>query len=135
MVRYLPVLPAAVLLLVFLAGPVLWAFHASMTNVGLTGRHARNSLKFTVASSQIAVRSDVAADAGYQSANPFVKDVSGLVSVTRFRPATSDYPRISAAVQEATEAVITGKRTPEQAAADYDAAVAGIVGADKTIRK
>lgn len=41
-VRYLPVLPAAVLLLVFLAGPVLWAFHASMTNVGLTGRHARN---------------------------------------------------------------------------------------------
>ena len=42
MVRYLPVLPAAVLLLVFLAGPVLWAFHASMTNVGLTGRHARN---------------------------------------------------------------------------------------------
>ena len=100
-----------------------------------TALNARNSLKFTVASSQIAVRSDVAADAGYQSANPFVKDVSGLVSVTRFRPATSDYPRISAAVQEATEAVITGKRTPEQAAADYDAAVAGIVGADKTIRK
>ncbi|BCW78932.1 sugar ABC transporter permease [Arthrobacter sp. NicSoilC5] len=40
--RYLPVLPAAVLLLVFLAGPVLWAFHASLTNAGLTGRHARN---------------------------------------------------------------------------------------------
>jgi len=100
-----------------------------------TALNAKNSLKFTVASSQIAVRTDVAADAGYQSANPFVKDVSSLVSVTRFRPATSDYPRISAAVQEATEAVITGKRTPEQAAADYDAAVAGIVGADKTIRK
>ena len=41
-VRYLPVLPAVVLLLVFLAGPVLWAFHASLTNAGLTGRHARN---------------------------------------------------------------------------------------------
>jgi len=40
--RYLPVLPAVVLLLVFLAGPVLWAFHASLTNAGLTGRHARN---------------------------------------------------------------------------------------------
>jgi multiple sugar transport system substrate-binding protein len=38
-------------------------------------------------------------------------------------------------VQEATEAVITGSRTPEQAAADYDTAVAGIVGGDKTIRK
>ncbi|MFF2347327.1 carbohydrate ABC transporter permease [Pseudarthrobacter sp. NPDC058119] len=41
-VRYLPVLPAVVLLLVFLAGPVLWAFHASLTNAALTGRHARN---------------------------------------------------------------------------------------------
>ena len=100
-----------------------------------TALNAKNSLAFTVASSQIAVRTDVAADSGYQSANPFVKDVSGLVSVTKFRPATSDYPRISAAVQEATEAVITGRRTPEQAAADYDAAVAGIVGGDKTIRK
>jgi multiple sugar transport system substrate-binding protein len=100
-----------------------------------TALNAKNSLSFTVASSQIAVRTDVAADPGYQSANPFVKDVSGLVTVTRYRPATSDYPRISAAVQEATEAVITGKRTPEQAAADYDTAVAGIVGGDKTIRK
>jgi multiple sugar transport system substrate-binding protein len=100
-----------------------------------TALNAKNSLAFTVASSQIAVRTDVAADPGYQSANPFVKDVSGLVSVTKFRPATSDYPRISAAVQEATEAVITGRRTPEQAAADYDAAVGGIVGGDKTIRK
>ena len=100
-----------------------------------TALNAKNSLDFTVASSQIAVRNDVAADAGYQSANPFVKDVSALVSVTHYRPATSDYPRISAAVQEATEAVITGSKTPEQAAADYDAAVAGIVGGDKTVRK
>jgi multiple sugar transport system substrate-binding protein len=100
-----------------------------------TALNAKNSLAFTVESSQIAVRSDVAADPGYQGANPFVKDVSSLVSVTRYRPATSDYPRISAAVQEATEAVITGTRTPEQAAADYDAAVTGVVGGDKTIRK
>lgn len=100
-----------------------------------TALNQKNSLAFTVESSQIAVRSDVAADPGYQGGNPFVKDVSDLVSVTRYRPATSDYPRISAAVQEATEAVITGTRTPEQAAADYDAAVTDIVGADKTIRK
>ncbi|MFF1879908.1 extracellular solute-binding protein [Pseudarthrobacter sp. NPDC058196] len=100
-----------------------------------TALNAKNSLQFTVASSQIAVRTDVAGDPGYQSANPFVKDVSSLVAVTRYRPATSDYPRISAAVQEATEDVITGKRTPEEAAADYDAAVAGIVGGDKTVRK
>ncbi|SLJ98922.1 extracellular solute-binding protein [Arthrobacter sp. P2b] len=100
-----------------------------------TALNEKNSLAFTVESSQIAVRSDVAADSSYQDANPFVKDVSDLVSVTRYRPATSDYPRISAAVQEATEAVITGSRTPEQAAADYDAAVTDIVGGDKTVRK
>ena len=28
--------------LVFLAGPVLWAFHASFTNAALTGRNARS---------------------------------------------------------------------------------------------
>ncbi|WP_163164064.1 sugar ABC transporter permease [Arthrobacter sp. Alg241-R88] len=42
LLRYLPVLPAVVLLAVFLAGPVLWALHASFTNAGLTGRNARN---------------------------------------------------------------------------------------------
>lgn len=41
-VRLLPVLPAVALLLVFLAGPVLWAFHASLTNAALTGRNARS---------------------------------------------------------------------------------------------
>ena len=40
--RFLPVAPAIMLLSVFLAGPVLWAFHASLTNAGLTGRSARN---------------------------------------------------------------------------------------------
>jgi multiple sugar transport system substrate-binding protein len=100
-----------------------------------TALNRKNALAFTMDSSQIAVRSDVSGDAGYQAANPFVKDVSELVAVTRYRPATSDYPRISAAVQEATEAVITGTRSPEQAAADYDAAVADIVGGDNTLRK
>jgi multiple sugar transport system permease protein len=42
LLRYLPVLPALLLLLVFLAGPVFWAFQASFTNIGLTGRNARN---------------------------------------------------------------------------------------------
>ncbi len=100
-----------------------------------TAMNRENSLAFTLDSSQIAVRSDVAGDSGYQAANPFVKDVSDLVSVTRYRPATSDYPRISAAVQEATEAVITGNRSPEQAAAAYDSAVTDIVGGDNTVRK
>ena len=85
--------------------------------------------------SRSATAKDVAADPGYQSANPFVKDVSEFVAVTHYRPATADYPRISAAVQEATEVVITGAKSPAQAAADYDAAVKGIVGDAKTIAK
>jgi multiple sugar transport system permease protein len=40
--RLLPVVPAVLLLLVFLAGPILWAFHASFTNAALTGRTARS---------------------------------------------------------------------------------------------
>lgn len=100
-----------------------------------TALNKKNSLAFNIASSQIAVRKDVAADPGYQAANPFVKDVSELVSVTHYRPATADYPRISTAVQEATEAVITGAKSPEQAAADYDTAVKDLVGEDKTVRK
>ncbi len=100
-----------------------------------TALNQKNSLAFNIASSQIAVRKDVAADAGYQAANPFVKDVSELVAVTHYRPATADYPRISAAIQEATEAVITGAKSPEQAAADYDTAVKGIVGEAKTVAK
>ncbi|MFF1383112.1 carbohydrate ABC transporter permease [Arthrobacter sp. NPDC058288] len=40
--RLLPVVPSVLLLLVFLAAPVLWSFHASFTNAALTGRNARN---------------------------------------------------------------------------------------------
>ncbi|MET3718640.1 MULTISPECIES: extracellular solute-binding protein [unclassified Arthrobacter] len=100
-----------------------------------TALNQKNSLAFNVASSQIAVRKDVAPDSGYQAANPFVKDVSALVAVTHYRPATADYPRISAAIQEATEAVITGAKSPGQAAADYDTAVKSIVGDAKTVAK
>lgn len=100
-----------------------------------TALNRKNALAYDVDNSQIAVRSDVAADPAYQAANPFVKDVSELVEVTHFRPATADYPRISSAVQEATEAVITGKQGPAEAAAAYDAAVRKLVGEDKVIQK
>lgn len=91
-----------------------------------------NALAYDIANSQIAVRTDVASDPAYLAANPFVGDVSELVAVTHYRPATSDYPRISAEVQKATEAVITGTSVDDAAAA-YDAAVQEIVGADKVV--
>ncbi len=90
-----------------------------------------NALWYAINNSQIAVRTDVAAEPTYLAANPFVEDVTKLVAVTHFRPATADYPKISAAIQAATEAVITGKQSVEEAAAAYDTALKGIVGADK----
>lgn len=90
-----------------------------------------NALWYAINNSQIAVRTDVASDPTYLAANPFVADVTELVSVTHYRPATSDYPKISAEVQAATEAVITGQQSVDEAAAAYDKAVEGIVGADK----
>lgn len=87
-----------------------------------------NSLQYNIENSQIAVRTDVAEDPTYLEANPFIGYFTDLVSYTRFRPATADYPQISAEIQAATEAVMTGQQTPEEAAAAYDEAVIGIVG-------
>ncbi|WP_172325689.1 extracellular solute-binding protein [Paenarthrobacter sp. CM16] len=100
-----------------------------------TALNKKNALAYDINNSQIAVRNDVAADADYLAANPFVKDVSDLVAVTHYRPATADYPRISTAVQVATESVITGKQSPEDAAAEYDATVRKLVGEDKVLEK
>jgi len=94
-----------------------------------------NALWYAINNAQIAVRTDVAAEPSYLEANPFVGDVSAAVAVTHFRPANSDYPQISVAAQQATEAVITGQQSPADAAATYDAAVRQIVGDDKVIEK
>jgi len=93
----------------------------------------KNALWYAVNNSQIAVRKDVAADPEYLEANPFVKAVTDAVSVTHFRPANSDYPQISVAAQEATEAVITGQQSPAEAAAAYDDAVRKIAGDDGVV--
>ena len=89
-----------------------------------------NALDYNIANSQIAVRSDVASDPAYLEANPFIGFFTDLVTYTHFRPATADYPQISAEIQAATEAVMTGQMSPEDAAAAYDEAVVGIVGED-----
>ncbi|WP_369744539.1 extracellular solute-binding protein [Paenarthrobacter sp. AMU7] len=100
-----------------------------------TALNKKNALAYDINNSQIAVRTDVATEADYLAANPFVKDVSDLVAVTHYRPATADYPKISTAVQVATESVITGKQSPEDAAAEYDATVRKLVGEDKVLEK
>jgi len=52
-----------------------------------------------------------------------------VLPVTHFRPGLAEYPTVSVALQEAVEAVVTGT-SAEDAAADYQAALEEIVGAD-----
>ena len=89
-----------------------------------------NSLDYDVAASQIAVRTDVGTDPAYIESNPTFEFFSELVKDTHFRPATSDYSKISNEITVAMEAVMTGQQTPEEAAKAYDEAITGIVGDD-----
>ena len=91
-----------------------------------------NSQAYDIAASQIAVRSDVSEDPDYQAANPTFGFFSEIVAVTNFRPATSDYGKISSEITIAMEAVMTGQQNPAEAAAAYDEAVVRIVGEENT---
>ncbi|GAB3480962.1 extracellular solute-binding protein [Nocardiopsis coralliicola] len=89
-----------------------------------------NATLFAIDGAQIPVRTDVAESEEYRAESPIVDAANDLVDVTHFRPAYSEYPRVSLAVQEATESVVLGEATPEEAAAAYDAALTDIVGED-----
>ncbi|WP_330216828.1 hypothetical protein [Leifsonia xyli] len=52
--------------------------------------------------------------------------------MTKFRPATPDYPKISNGIQVAMESVMTGQSSSAEAAKVYDDTVVGIVGEGKT---
>lgn len=89
-----------------------------------------NGVKFAVEGGQIPVRADVAEDPAFLEESPKAEEFASLVDITGFRPAYSEYPRISLAVQEAMESVMLDQATPEEAAAVYAEEVEGIVGPD-----
>lgn len=97
-----------------------------------TALSKENSQAYDIAASQIAVRSDVSEDADYQASNPTFGFFSKIVDVTHFRPATSDYAKISNAITVAMEAVMTGQQSAKEAAKAYDEALVGIVGEKNT---
>ena len=88
----------------------------------------QHQLTWAIDNVQIPVRSDVAKDPSYLSANPTNEFFAGLVAVTKYRPAYAVYPRISSEIQVATEKLITGSATVEQAAQGYDEQVKSIAG-------
>ena len=93
----------------------------------------KNSVNFDIIDTQIAVRNDVANDPKYVASNPTAKFFSDLVKVTHFRPATTEYPKVSNNIQVAMESVMTGQKSPEAAAKAYDAALPAAVGGAKNV--
>ncbi|MFB8763327.1 extracellular solute-binding protein [Nocardiopsis alba] len=87
-----------------------------------------NAVGFAVEGGQIPVRSDVAEDPAFLEESPMAERFAALVDVTGFRPAYSEYPRVSLAIQEATESVMLGETTPEEAALTYTRELESIVG-------
>jgi multiple sugar transport system substrate-binding protein len=79
-------------------------------------------------SAQVTARDDVNAEV--LSNDPLLSFIANdVLPVTHYRPGLAEYPQVSVALQEAVESVVTGT-SPEDAAADYQSALEGIVGAD-----
>ena len=92
-----------------------------------------NELAYDIAGVQIPVRSDVAADPAFVKANPTNAFFSDLVASTVYRPAYSDYPKVSLLLQQATEKVMTGGE-PAAAVKFYDTGVERAVTSDKVTK-
>ncbi|MFC4535060.1 extracellular solute-binding protein [Sphaerisporangium dianthi] len=93
-----------------------------------TATNKENTLTYSVGTGDLTPRKDVAADPAYTADNPSVKFWTDLASVTHYRPAYEVYPKVSAEVQKAMEAMTTGSKTPEAAAKEYADALPGVVG-------
>ena len=102
-VRALPMLPAGLLLIGFMLGPILYSLYLAFTDSAIRGEGAANT-----------------SFVGFSN-------FTDLLETAYYRPALPAYPEVSSALQEAMEAVMTGT-SPEAAAAAYDAAVTDIVG-------
>lgn len=92
----------------------------------------QNSLFYDNGAGQIASRADVAATPSYKAANASVSTFSSFVPFTHFRPAFSDYPKLSNEIQLITGQVMTGQATPAQGAASYNKYLVGVVGKSAT---
>ncbi|MDQ0716284.1 multiple sugar transport system substrate-binding protein [Streptomyces luteogriseus] len=110
---------------VSMSGGWTWSIPAKAGNPDLafefvkTMQTKANAQKWYVANSGIAVREDVAEDPAYVDAQPGIKFFTDLVSTTHYRPAYPAYPKVSTAIQEATEGVTTGDTSVAEATSSY----------------
>ncbi len=99
-----------------------------------TFQSRQNALEWCVRGAQIAVRKDVAADPRYLKSVPGIGFFTGLVKISRYRPALPAYPQVSSAIGEAMEAVTADDSAPEAAAREYDERLKSLVDG-RVIRK
>ncbi len=67
---------------------------------------------------------------------PFLTETSTqLLPLTTARPNDSNYNKVSVEIQRMTESVVSGELSPEDAMAQFKAAVTGIVGAENTVSR
>jgi multiple sugar transport system substrate-binding protein len=123
---------------VSLSGGWTWAVPAKSKNPDAawkfiqTLQTQKNATRYATDEGQIAVRKDVAADQTYKNSSKSTQFFTDLVSVTVYRPAFAEYPKVSNEIITAMEAVMTGQSSPDDAAKNYDEAVESIVSKDKT---
>lgn len=76
----------------------------------------------------LTTRRDIAENEEYRSYSPTVGFFTDMLEAANYRPAFAIYPEVSTALQEAMDFVMVGDKTPEQAAAWYDAKLTELVG-------
>jgi multiple sugar transport system substrate-binding protein len=100
-----------------------------------TSLNQPNTLFYDNAASQIAERTDVADAPAYKSNDPFTPFFTSLVKYTHFRPAYSQYPKVSDAIQTAMEAVMTNQSSVSDALSQFADNVKSEVGDSSTMSK
>jgi multiple sugar transport system substrate-binding protein len=99
-----------------------WAFLAFMNSADMLN-------EFQTIQPAIRARNDVEIPN-----SPFLTETSQtLLPLTTARPNDANYNKVSAEIQRMTESVVSGELSPEDAMAQYKAAVTAIVGADNTV--
>jgi multiple sugar transport system substrate-binding protein len=90
--------------------------------------NTQNDTYYTEVSGDLAVRTDVAKQPGYLAEYPDIPFWTGLIKYTNFRPAYAVYPEVSDDIQQATEEVMTGQQSPQQASSTYGNSLQSTVG-------
>ncbi|TCU15353.1 extracellular solute-binding protein [Rhizobium sullae] len=68
--------------------------------------------------------------------SPFLTETAkSLLPITTARPNDANYNKVSTEIQRMTESVVSGEMSPEDAMAQYRAAVIAIVGEDNTVSR